>query len=176
MIRILSICSENIKKFRAYFARRSFLSNNLLGAQVPEDEEEELPPPPPVATRPERTKSIYTRPLEEPDHPPPVSPRLPPPPPTATSPPIAEANANGAALDSNRNPQQATAPTPVTPAAAAAVTTASPTTTAATQPRYCCFYLPFIMGYHFYLIKKTSVAKSTFLFSSVIAFLPNHPI
>ncbi|XP_045117128.1 serine/threonine-protein kinase PAK 3-like isoform X5 [Portunus trituberculatus] len=66
---------------------------------VPEEEEEE-PPPPPIATRPERTKSIYTKPVED------------------------EANANGAAFDSNRNPQQATSITPAPPT----------TTPAPTQP------------------------------------------
>lgn len=66
---------------------------------VPDEEEEEPPPPPPpIATRPERTKSIYTKPIED------------------------EANANGAALDSNRNPQAASitptpAPTTITPVA-----------------------------------------------------------
>ncbi|XP_069166136.1 serine/threonine-protein kinase PAK 3 isoform X1 [Procambarus clarkii] len=64
---------------------------SLLNWQVPEEEEEE-PPPPPIATRPERTKSIYTKPVED------------------------EANANGAALDSNRNPQATSiTPAPVPP-------------------------------------------------------------
>ncbi|XP_064122852.1 serine/threonine-protein kinase PAK 1-like isoform X4 [Macrobrachium nipponense] len=68
------------------------------------DEEEEEPPPPPIATRPERTKSIYTKPVED------------------------EANANGAALDSNRNPQAASitpvpAPTTIPPPVAANSTT-----------------------------------------------------
>ncbi|KAK8740834.1 hypothetical protein OTU49_002714 [Cherax quadricarinatus] len=70
---------------------------------VPEEEEEE-PPPPPIATRPERTKSIYTKPVED------------------------EANANGAALDSNRNPQ-ATSTTPVpTPAPTPPITNTSAST------------------------------------------------
>ncbi|XP_066962109.1 serine/threonine-protein kinase Pak isoform X1 [Macrobrachium rosenbergii] len=69
------------------------------------DEEEEEPPPPPIATRPERTKSIYTKPVED------------------------EANANGAALDSNRNPQAASitpvpAPTTIPPPAGANSTNA----------------------------------------------------
>lgn len=37
--------------------------NNISGCSS--DHEEELAPPPPVATRPERTKSIYTKPVEE---------------------------------------------------------------------------------------------------------------
>ncbi|XP_071518552.1 serine/threonine-protein kinase Pak isoform X3 [Panulirus ornatus] len=70
---------------------------------VPEEEEEE-PPPPPVATRPERTKSIYTKPVED------------------------EANANGAAFDSNRNPQ-ATSTTPApTPAPTPPTTNTSAST------------------------------------------------
>ncbi|XP_042242235.1 serine/threonine-protein kinase Pak-like [Homarus americanus] len=74
---------------------------------VPEEEEEE-PPPPPIATRPERTKSIYTKPVED------------------------EANANGAALDSNRNPQATNiTPTPVpTPAPAPPTTTNTSVSTA----------------------------------------------
>nr|XP_027224382.1 serine/threonine-protein kinase PAK 3-like [Penaeus vannamei] len=71
---------------------------------VPEEEEEE-PPPPPVATRPERTKSIYTKPVED------------------------EANANGAPLDSNRNPQAA--PIVAPPNAVSAVPPTNTTTTSA---------------------------------------------
>ncbi|XP_071518551.1 serine/threonine-protein kinase Pak isoform X2 [Panulirus ornatus] len=72
-------------------------------SEVPEEEEEE-PPPPPVATRPERTKSIYTKPVED------------------------EANANGAAFDSNRNPQ-ATSTTPApTPAPTPPTTNTSAST------------------------------------------------
>ncbi|XP_037928685.1 serine/threonine-protein kinase PAK 3 [Teleopsis dalmanni] len=40
------------------------------------------PPPPPVASRPERTKSIYTRPIEE------VTPTIPPPPATTPTTPL----------------------------------------------------------------------------------------
>ncbi|XP_047468898.1 serine/threonine-protein kinase PAK 1-like [Penaeus chinensis] len=71
---------------------------------VPEEEEEE-PPPPPVATRPERTKSIYTKPVED------------------------EANANGAPLDSNRNPQAT--PIVAPPNAVPAVPPTNTTTTSA---------------------------------------------
>ena len=51
-----------------------------------------------MATRPERTKSIYTKPIDE------------------------DANANGSPLDTNRNPQQAPPPSlttqpPLSPAA-----------------------------------------------------------
>ncbi|XP_042883974.1 serine/threonine-protein kinase PAK 2-like isoform X1 [Penaeus japonicus] len=76
---------------------------------VPEEEEEE-PPPPPVATRPERTKSIYTKPVED------------------------EANANGAPLDSNRNPQAApiVAPPNAVPAVPPTNTTTTTTTSAST--------------------------------------------
>ncbi|KAL3847000.1 hypothetical protein ACJMK2_017939 [Sinanodonta woodiana] len=35
------------------------------GPATPEDEEEEDIPPPPIATRPDKTKSIYTKPIEE---------------------------------------------------------------------------------------------------------------
>ena len=61
---------------------------------MPEEEEEE-PPPPPIASRPEKTKSIYTRPVEE------------------------ESNANGAPLDTNRNPPA----TPSTPVASSVIPT-----------------------------------------------------
>lgn len=88
-----------------------------LHKQVPEEEEEE-PPPPPIATRPERTKSIYTKPVED------------------------EANANGAAFDTNRNPQAA--PPAITPAPPIIPPTTTTTTTTATIPapatntRYYC--------------------------------------
>ncbi|KAB7498808.1 Serine/threonine-protein kinase PAK 1 [Armadillidium nasatum] len=55
---------------------------------VHEEEEEVSEPPPPIASRPERTKSIYTKPVEE-------------------------ENVNGAPLDKNRNPQPAAPPSPV---------------------------------------------------------------
>ncbi|XP_037780256.1 LOW QUALITY PROTEIN: serine/threonine-protein kinase PAK 3-like [Penaeus monodon] len=74
---------------------------------VPEEEEEE-PPPPPVATRPERTKSIYTKPVED------------------------EANANGAPLDSNRNPQATPIVAPPNAVSAVPPTTNTTTTSAST--------------------------------------------
>ena len=80
--------------------------------QVPDDEEEEEPPPPPVATRPERTKSIYTKPIAE-----------------------EEVNVNNTTLDRNCNPQQpaptppATTSLPSTTPITNAVTTTTPNTT-----------------------------------------------
>jgi len=43
------------------------LENDLVNNQMraEEENEEEEPPPPPVAARPERTKSIYTKPIDE---------------------------------------------------------------------------------------------------------------
>ncbi|XP_043195122.1 serine/threonine-protein kinase Pak-like [Amphibalanus amphitrite] len=73
---------------------------DTASAEVADEEDDEpeeaSPPPPPVAARPERTKSIYTRPLDD-------EPTLPPPP----TPPT-----NGAPLDTNKNPTAA----PSTPA------------------------------------------------------------
>ncbi|XP_076046738.1 serine/threonine-protein kinase PAK 3-like protein isoform X2 [Oratosquilla oratoria] len=71
---------------------------------VPEEEDEE-PPPPPVATRPERTKSIYTKPIEE------------------------ETNANGTPLDKNRNPQAVPATTTTTTTTTVPVSTNTNTNT-----------------------------------------------
>ncbi|CAH1183401.1 unnamed protein product [Phaedon cochleariae] len=68
---------------------------------VASSEIEDEAPPPPVASRPERTKSIYTKPVD--DLPPPVDPTTPPP---TSSPahlmPSHAANSNGA-LDKNKN-------------------------------------------------------------------------
>ncbi|CAL4146246.1 unnamed protein product, partial [Meganyctiphanes norvegica] len=75
------------------------------------EEEEEEAPPPPVATRPERTKSIYTKPVEE------------------------ENNANGQPLDTNRNPQAASHITPpVQPHPVTPQPQPQPTNTTTTQP------------------------------------------
>jgi len=46
--------------------------------EEPEEEEEEEPAPPPIASRPERTKSIYTKPIDEDDETEPNSLRMPP--------------------------------------------------------------------------------------------------
>ncbi|XP_047737024.1 serine/threonine-protein kinase Pak isoform X2 [Hyalella azteca] len=112
---------------------------------VPDDEEDEEPPPPP--TRPERTKSIYTRPLEEVVE---VTPPLPSPvhhhitaQPTlhhhhhhqiTPQPTTIEANANGTQLDRNRNPQPSSPPAAAPPVLAAAAAAAVPSTPSSQQP------------------------------------------
>jgi p21-activated kinase 1 len=45
--------------------------------EEPEEEEEEEPAPPPIASRPERTKSIYTKPIDEDDDTDPTSLKMP---------------------------------------------------------------------------------------------------
>lgn len=94
--RKLSHAGESLSRERAILGEEMFFAWCCVDVFVPqthEEEEEELdeppPPPPPIASRPERTKSIYTKPVEE------------------------EGNANGAPLDRNRNPQPAAPPSPV---------------------------------------------------------------
>ena len=41
------------------------MSPSHLSPATIEEEDEEEAPPPPIATRPEKTKSIYTKPIEE---------------------------------------------------------------------------------------------------------------
>lgn len=77
-------------------------SHNLVPSSHSSTNEDDIaPPPPPIASRPERTKSIYTRPIEEipsPQHQP-----LPPQPPPSVPPVRISPTLKSPTLDKNKN-------------------------------------------------------------------------
>ncbi|KAG6452632.1 hypothetical protein O3G_MSEX007697 [Manduca sexta] len=110
----------------------SRVSSSSPSSSTPTDTEHPEPPPPPPS-RPDRTKSIYTKPIEEEEPPPPrptPAPSSPPhvPHPALTTHSVCRAEAGVGLLDRNKNPAAAAAP-PVAPLTT--TTTTTTTTTAA---------------------------------------------
>ncbi|CAH2099763.1 unnamed protein product [Euphydryas editha] len=100
----------------------SRVSSSSPSSSTPTDTEHPEPPPPPPS-RPDRTKSIYTKPIEEEEAPPPrpaPAPVSPPhvPHPAITTQSICSRGETGAALDRNKNPAGAHTPPAHAPLAA----------------------------------------------------------
>ncbi|XP_026484957.1 serine/threonine-protein kinase Pak [Vanessa tameamea] len=92
----------------------SRVSSSSPSSSTPTDTEHPEPPPPPPS-RPDRTKSIYTKPIEEEEAPPPrpaPAPASPPhvPHPALTTQSICSRGETGSALDRNKNPAGAQTP------------------------------------------------------------------
>ncbi|KAI8045944.1 serine/threonine-protein kinase Pak isoform X1 [Drosophila gunungcola] len=125
--------------------------DDMLGSQhphpLPQQLQQQQPPPPPVASRPERTKSIYTRPIE--DLQPPILPMPAAPATTPTTPlqnhrapggitapvasPLLHNNAT-TTLDKNKNNATPTSPTTTNTTAETEGTDATSTLLSATNP------------------------------------------
>ncbi|KAH8243828.1 hypothetical protein KR032_010440 [Drosophila birchii] len=124
--------------------------DDMLGPQHPhhpQQLQQQLPPPPPVASRPERTKSIYTRPIEELQPvPPAISMQMPAAPATTPTTPLQNHRAPGGiaaptvsplmhtnattTLDKNKNNATPTSPTTTITAETEGTDATSTTTTA----------------------------------------------
>ncbi|XP_030027123.2 serine/threonine-protein kinase PAK 3 [Manduca sexta] len=113
----------------------SRVSSSSPSSSTPTDTEHPEPPPPPPS-RPDRTKSIYTKPIEEEEPPPPrptPAPSSPPhvPHPALTTHSVCRAEAGVGLLDRNKNPAAAAAPLAPPVAPLTTTTTTTTTTTAA---------------------------------------------